>query len=97
MVRVQPELADHEHLYFEHLHSGGDETFDAAYRRVRKRYFSLLYPQEQSVPDRDAETEIPAEEPEAVLAPEEPEQTEAQEIKDPEAPEPTETEEPERK
>ena len=97
LVRVKPELADHEHLYFEHLHSGGDETFDAAYRRVRKRYFSLLYPQEQSVPDRDAETEIPAEEPEAVLAPEEPEQTEAQEIKDPEAPEPTETEEPERK
>ena len=42
VVRVRPELADHEHLYFEQLHSGGDEGFDVAYRRAHQRYFSLL-------------------------------------------------------
>ena len=42
VVRVQPELADHEHVYFERLHAGGDEAFNAAYNRARKRYFSLL-------------------------------------------------------
>ena len=42
IVRVHPELADHEHLYFDHLHDGGDETFDTAYRRDRQRYFSQL-------------------------------------------------------
>ncbi len=42
VVRVQPELADHEHLYFERLHSGGDETFNTAYNRARQRYFALL-------------------------------------------------------
>lgn len=42
VVRVQPELADHEHLYFERLHSGGDEAFNAAYERAYQRYFSLL-------------------------------------------------------
>ena len=42
MVRVYPELADHEHLYFDRLHQGGDEAYDAAYQRVRQRYFTLL-------------------------------------------------------
>ena len=42
MVRVHPELADHEHLYFDRLHAGGNEDFDAAYSRVRQRYFTLL-------------------------------------------------------
>ncbi len=42
VVRVHPELADHEHLYFERLHAGGDETFNAAYERAYQRYFSLL-------------------------------------------------------
>ncbi len=42
LVRVYPELADHEHLYFDKLHEGGDETFDAAYERAHQRYFSLL-------------------------------------------------------
>ena len=42
VVRVHPELADQEHLYFEQLHAGGDEDFNAAYERARKRYFSLL-------------------------------------------------------
>jgi phosphate:Na+ symporter len=42
IVRVHPELADHEHLYFDRLHEGGDEVFDAAYQRTHRRYFSLL-------------------------------------------------------
>ena len=42
LVRVYPELADHEHLYFDKLHAGGDEAFDAAYQRARDRYFALL-------------------------------------------------------
>ena len=42
MVRVHPELADHEHLYFERLHAGDDKVFNAAYDKARQRYFSLL-------------------------------------------------------
>ena len=42
IVRVYPELADHEHDYFDHLHAGGDKDFDAAYQRAHQRYFSLL-------------------------------------------------------
>ena len=42
VVRVHPELADHEHLYFERLHGGGDESFNAAYDRAYQRYFALL-------------------------------------------------------
>ena len=42
VVRVNPELADHEHLYYEKLHEGGDDTFDAAYERAHERFFSLL-------------------------------------------------------
>ncbi len=42
MVRVYPELADHEHLYFDSLHQGGDENFNETYERNYARYFSLL-------------------------------------------------------
>ena len=42
IVRVYPELADHEHVYFDRLHDGGDETFDAAYNRAHERYFALM-------------------------------------------------------
>ena len=42
LVRVYPELADHEHVYFDRLHAGGDEAFDTAYQRVHQRYFALL-------------------------------------------------------
>lgn len=42
MVRVHPELADHEHLYYESLHSGDDKSFNAAYEKAYKHYFSLL-------------------------------------------------------
>ncbi|MBR6704848.1 MAG: Na/Pi cotransporter family protein [Lachnospiraceae bacterium] len=42
MVRVYPELADHEHLYFDSLHQGGDKLFNETYERNYARYFSLL-------------------------------------------------------
>lgn len=42
VVRVHPELADNEHLYFEKLHAGGDEAFNAAYKSARERFFSML-------------------------------------------------------
>ncbi len=58
MVRVHPELADHEHLYVERLHAGGDETFDTAYKRAYRQYFSLL---ERPAPSAPKESEPPAE------------------------------------
>lgn len=42
MVRVRPELADHEHLYYEGLHSGDDKAFNAAYDKAYQRFFALL-------------------------------------------------------
>ncbi len=42
VVRMHPELADHEHLYFESLHSGSDAAFNAAYEAAHARYFPLL-------------------------------------------------------
>ena len=42
VLRVRPELADHEHLYFESLHSGGNKEFDAEYERVYNRFFPRL-------------------------------------------------------
>ena len=42
MVRVYPELADHEHLYFDSLHQGGDKNFNETYERNYTRYFSLI-------------------------------------------------------
>ena len=42
VVRVTPELADHEHLYYERLHEGDDEEFNAAYERAYNRFFSML-------------------------------------------------------
>jgi len=42
VVRVNPELADHEHLYYDQIHSGSDEEFNTAYEQARSRYFALL-------------------------------------------------------
>ncbi len=48
VVRIHPELADHEHLYFESLHNGGDAEFNAAYEAAHARYFRQLYDTEQT-------------------------------------------------
>ena len=42
VVRVHPELAEHEHRYFERLHAGGDEAFNAEYERKHERYFAMF-------------------------------------------------------
>ncbi|MCR5611133.1 MAG: Na/Pi symporter [Clostridiales bacterium] len=60
MVRVQPELADHEHLYFERLHAGADEAFNAAYERAHRRYFSLLSGDPREEAEDAADEEAPA-------------------------------------
>lgn len=56
MVRVHPELADHEHLYYERLHAGDDKAFNAAYDRARQRFFSLL---QKPAPELSAEKKEP--------------------------------------
>ncbi len=48
VVRVRPELADHEHMYYEELHSGGNERFDEEYSRVHERFFSRLHREESA-------------------------------------------------
>ena len=74
MVRVHPELADHEHLFYEQLHSGDDKAFNLAYDRARQRYFSLLQKPlpEEPAPDAPAPeaTPEPAEKPEPIKEPE---------------------------
>lgn len=61
MVRVHPELADHEHLYFERLHAGSDQAFNAAYDKARQKYFSLL---QKPVPEPPAPQGEPVPHPE---------------------------------
>ena len=63
MVRVHPELADHEHLYFERLHAGSDQTFNAAYDRARQKYFSLLQKPAEAEPPQKAPVPPAATEP----------------------------------
>ena len=42
VMRVRPELADHEHNYYHALRSGKDEEFNAAYKAAREEFFSRL-------------------------------------------------------
>ena len=42
VVRVHPELADHEHLYQEDLRSGDNDAYNATFRTVRQEYFEKL-------------------------------------------------------
>jgi phosphate:Na+ symporter len=42
VVRLRPELADHEHLYFDTLHEGGDEDYNRLFGQIYDQYFSAL-------------------------------------------------------
>ena len=42
VVRVNPALADHEHLYYESLRAGENEEYNAAFRAAHERYFTRL-------------------------------------------------------
>lgn len=61
VVRVHPELADHEHLYFEKLHAGGDEEYNAAYDSAY-RYFFALFNKPESAGQQSEEAPPAAEE-----------------------------------
>ena len=51
VVRVNPELADHEHLYYESLHLSSDAKFDAVYEEAHAKYFSQLAEAYHMLPD----------------------------------------------
>ena len=53
VVRVNPELADHEHLYYASLHSGGDAAFNREYDAAREAYFARL--ESTTTPEYDSE------------------------------------------
>ena len=72
MVRVHPELADHEHLYFERLHAGNDQAFNAAYDRARQRYFSLLQKPIREQAAEEVAADVPAAPQPAPLDPDDP-------------------------
>ena len=42
LLRAHPELADHEHLYFENIQNSGDGTFNRLFEEAHNRYFGLL-------------------------------------------------------
>ena len=54
VVRINPELADHEHLYFESLHDGSAAEANAAHEDAHAKYFSRL-----AVADNMMPAEIP--------------------------------------
>ena len=58
VVRLHPELADHEHLYFESLHTGGDAEFNEACEAAHARYFQRLEASERTEAPAGALTEL---------------------------------------
>ena len=61
VVRVKPELADHEHLYYEALPAGGHDWFDSAIQDAHDRYFDKL----EHIVVKQEQTEASAEQTEA--------------------------------
>ena len=61
VVRVRPELADHEHMYYAELHSGGNERFDGEYNRVHESFFSRLHREESASAENLPAEILPAE------------------------------------
>ena len=57
VVRLHPELADHEHLYFESLHNGNDADFNDAYEHSRALYFQLMEEAKQAAREAEASSE----------------------------------------
>ena len=57
MVRIHPELTDHEHLYFESLHNGSDAEFNADYEAAYARYFRHLESSDQTAQEPAAPSE----------------------------------------
>ena len=57
VVRLHPELADHEHLYFESLHNGSDADFNLAYEHAHGMYFHLLDEAKQAAQNSESVSE----------------------------------------
>ena len=45
VIRVRPELAANEHIYFETMRAGEDETYNEGLRKAREEYFGKLSPE----------------------------------------------------
>ena len=58
VVRLHPELADHEHLYFESLHNGHDAEFNLAYEHAHDVYFHLLDEARQAVQKAESSSDL---------------------------------------
>ena len=58
LVRVRPELADHEHLYFEGLHAGRDREYNEAFQKAHDYYFAQLsdYDRARTAPAKQIKT-----------------------------------------
>ena len=59
VVRVRPELADHEHYYYTYLHSGSDENFNRSYNEAHEMYYARLRKIENADPILRTEIELP--------------------------------------
>ena len=42
VVRIRPELADHEHLYFDALHEGENDDYNRLFKQIYDQYFAAL-------------------------------------------------------
>ncbi len=42
LVRVQPELASNEHMFFEELEKGGNEAYNEVFEQTRKEFLFKL-------------------------------------------------------
>jgi phosphate:Na+ symporter len=58
VVRLHPELADHEHLYFESLRTSGDAAFNEAYEAAHARYFQRLETSERAAAPAGTSVEL---------------------------------------
>ena len=47
VVRVRPDLADHEHLYYESLRTGGNTAFNRSFDAAHELYFGKLEKKEE--------------------------------------------------
>ena len=49
VIRVRPELADHEHLYYESLQTSGEEAFMKVFNAAHDKYFGMLEQRSEAI------------------------------------------------
>ena len=57
VIRVRPELADHEHLYYESLQTSGEEAFMNVFNAAHDKYFGMLEQRSEAIAQAQAEAE----------------------------------------